>query len=112
MARPLGHVTRDHHRIGPQVGDHAFERLDLPDVGEAAEMQVGDVQQLDGHDSACTVYVRAASPFAGTLTRNRTSVAESFSAGRLLSVTRQTPNRDSRTSTDTGCDLALVIVTL
>src|SRR5207245_9733893 len=66
---------------------------------------------LDGHVSACTVYVSVASRPAGTGTRNRTSVADSFSDGTLLSTTRHTPKRASRTSTVTGPGLAFVMVT-
>ncbi len=55
MARPLRQVARDHHRVGPQVGKHLLEPLDLVEIGEAAEVEVGEVQQLDGHDSAWTV---------------------------------------------------------
>src|SRR2546425_8333639 len=40
------------------------------------------------------------------------SVADSFSAGRLLSTICHTPERDSRTSTVTASGFALVIVTL
>jgi len=43
---------------------------------------------------------------------NRTSVAESFSGPTLLSVTRHTPKRASRTSTVTTAGLAFEIVTL
>jgi len=55
MARPLRQVARDHDRVGPQVGEHLLEALDLIGVGEAAEMEVREVEQLDGHDSAWTV---------------------------------------------------------
>ena len=55
VACPLRQVARDHHRVRPQVGEHLLERLDLIEVGEAAEVQVREVQQLDGHDSAWTV---------------------------------------------------------
>ena len=55
VARALGEVPGDHRGIGPEVRNHFLERLDLPDVGEAAEVQIGEVQQLNGHDSACTV---------------------------------------------------------
>src|SRR2546429_9911076 len=101
MARPLRQVARDHDRVGPQVGKHLLEALDLIEVGEAAEVEVREVEQLDGHDTAWTVEVSVASPFAGTEIRNRTSVAEGVSAGTLLSVARATPNRASRTSTAT-----------
>src|SRR2546427_8478287 len=111
MARPLRDVPRHHDHVGMEVGDHRFERLDLPDVGEGAEVQVRELEDLDGHVSACTVYVRVASPLAGTGTRNRTSDADSFSEGTLLSTTRQTPERASRTSTVTGAGLAFVMVT-
>src|SRR5207244_12965956 len=110
-ARPLRHVSRNRHRVGPQVGDHGFERFDLLEVGEPTEVDGGEVQQWNGHGAASTLYVRVASPLAGTLTRNRTSVADSFSAGTLLSVTRHTPKRASRTSTDTAWGLAFAIVT-
>ena len=55
MPRALRDVARDHHRVGAQIGDDLLQRLDLPDVGDAAEMQIGDVQQLHRHDSTCTV---------------------------------------------------------
>jgi len=55
MARPLRQVARDHDRVGPQVGKHLLEALDLIEVGEAAEVEVREVEQLDGHDSAWTV---------------------------------------------------------
>jgi hypothetical protein len=55
MPCPLGDVAGDHHRVGPQVGDDLLQRLHLPDIGGAAEMQVGEVEQLGGHDSICTV---------------------------------------------------------
>src|SRR2546422_11780621 len=64
---------------------HRFERLDLPDVGEGAEVQVRELEDLDGHVSACTVYVRVVSPLAGTGTRNRTSDADSFSESSVRS---------------------------
>src|SRR2546426_4967013 len=37
-------VARDHHRVRPQVGEHLLERLDLIEVGEAAEVQVREVR--------------------------------------------------------------------
>src|SRR5207245_7558972 len=86
VARGVGEGLGDHRGIGPEVRNHFLERLDLPDVGEGAEVQIGEVQQLDGHDSACTVYVSVAVPPAATAMRKRTSVAESFSVGTLLST--------------------------
>src|SRR3989442_15729251 len=112
MGGPLRHVPRQHDYVGMEIGDHRFQRLDLPDVGEGAEVEVRELGDLDGHVSACTVYVSVASPPAGTGTRNRTSVADSFSAGTLLSTTRHTPKRASRTSTVTASAFAFAIVTL
>jgi len=86
VAGALREVPGDYGGIGAEVRNHFLERLDLPNVGEGAEVQIGEVQQLDGHESACTVYVSVAVPPAATATRKRTSVAESFSAGRLLST--------------------------
>jgi hypothetical protein len=55
MARPLREIARDHHGVGPQIGEHLLEALDLIEVGEAAEVEVREMQQLNGHDSAWTV---------------------------------------------------------
>ena len=55
MARPLRQIPRDHHGVGSQVRQHLLERLDLVERGEAPEVGVREVQQLDGHDSAWTV---------------------------------------------------------
>ena len=111
VACALGHIARNHHRVGPQVGDHPLDRLDLADVRQAAEVRIGEVEDLNGHDSTCTVYVSVAVPLAGTFTRKRDSLDDSFSAVTLLSVICQVPKCVSRTSTVTVSGLALVSVT-
>ena len=55
VTRPLRQVPRHHDRVGPQVGNHLLEPFDLLELRHAAEVKIGQVQQLDGHDSACTV---------------------------------------------------------
>jgi hypothetical protein len=52
---PLRQVTCDHDPIWSQVGEHLLERLDLLERRQRTEVEVGEVEQLDGHDSACTV---------------------------------------------------------
>jgi hypothetical protein len=51
----LRYVAADHDRVGPQVRKHRFQRLNLTGIGDDPEVQIRDVQQLDGHDSICTV---------------------------------------------------------
>ena len=55
VPRTLRDIARDHHRVGTQVGNDLLQRLDLSDVGDATEVEVGDVEQLHRHDSTCTV---------------------------------------------------------
>src|SRR5262245_9304879 len=111
VPRALRQIARDDDGIRTQIGKGAFQRLDDLNVRHAAEVSDADVRDLNRHDSICTVCVNVHSPPAGACTRNRTSVEESFSAGRLLSTIFQVPNRASRTSTVTAVGLALAIVT-
>ena len=48
---PLRQIARDDDGVGTQVGNHLFHRRDRPEVGESPEVEVGQVQELDGHDS-------------------------------------------------------------
>ena len=54
--------------------------------------------------------MRVAEPPAGTCTRKRDSVDDSFSAGTLLSVIFHVPKCDSRTSTVAGSLFAVGFV--
>ena len=114
VAGTLGEVTRDDDRRGVEAGEKFVERLDLLEVGEAPEVQVGEVNDGDfarAHQITRMRYVSVASPVAGTRTRKRVIVDDTFSAGSELDTTLHSPARSSCTSTVTALSVAFLRVT-
>ena len=95
----LAQVARDDDRGRVEGGKEFLQRLDLLEVGEAAEVEIGEVGDGDClarcHQITRIRYVSTASPRAGTRTRNRVTVEDTFSAGTELDTTLHSPARSS-----------------
>jgi hypothetical protein len=48
-------IARDRDDIRPQLGQHLLQRLDLADVGRPAEVRITQMEDLNRHESICTV---------------------------------------------------------
>ena len=51
---PLRQVTRNHHRIGLQLGSEILDCFQLGQLRVPAEMHIRDVQDVDAHQRAHT----------------------------------------------------------
>ena len=113
VARPLGQVARYHDRAGLERRYQALDVIDHRQVAVAPEVQVGQVnQRYRRHHTVRIVYVSTTSPFAGTVTLNRVTLDDIFSAGTELVTTDHSPPRSSRTSTACVLSEPLLMVTL
>jgi hypothetical protein len=55
MAGALRHIARHYDRVRAEIRQHPLERFDEAQVGVSAEVKITQMQQLNGHESSCTV---------------------------------------------------------
>jgi hypothetical protein len=117
VACPLADVTGDDEGRRIQGWEELLQRLDLLEIGIAAEMKVG--QMGNDHRPRCchdyqitlTRYVSTVSPRAGTRTLKRVTVDDTFSGDTELATTLHSPARSSWTSIVAAVSVAFFRVT-
>src|SRR6476620_7839223 len=124
MPGTLADVARNDRRGCAQAGQKLFQALDLLEIGEAAEVKIGNVGDDDtrlgslrcrhrrwAHKITRILYVSTASPRAVPCTRNRVMVEQTFSGDTELATTLLSPARSSCTSIVVALSVAFLRVT-
>ena len=55
VACALRKIAADDDGVGPEIGEHPFQRLDDGNVGQPTEVDIADVRDLNRHDSTWMV---------------------------------------------------------